>query len=444
MLPFKELKKIAKATVESMQIGRKPNKGIEKARKKFGKIVDKFLKLEEFTAGQLSEKEKEIVEELKDPDYGPLIIEKNNKYLVKKEVGQTVRLVYSSVDKECAKLAQLIKEECWKRGAHVTDLTYSSKEARKHLELIPFDTAAELPEISKLFAGAYDVRIFLGGEEDINWMRGLEEKVKLGAPASQKIHSIIDRKKVRWCYFGWPIEKKQMFVKKNYYRKVFYESIKMTFSPIVRKICNYYRSALENSDEIIIIAEDGTDLKFSIKGRPILVADGIIDKKDVERGDVGLNIPDGEVFVAPLEDSAEGYILFDFVTIPGFGKVTNLEVEFNKGKIVWFDSPQKKIFQKFLDSNVGEKDRIAEFGIGTNPAARYVGENIVDEKIFGSIHIAIGNNTGAYHGKNRASCHLDMIKIMKGKGGNVFADKKIIMKNGLPIKIKNLDKILKR
>jgi hypothetical protein len=106
-----------------------------------------------------------------------------------------------------------------------------------------------------------------------------------------------------------------MFVDKNYYRKVFYESIKTTFSPAVKKICDYYRRALENSDEVIITAKDGTDLKFSIKGRPILVADGMINEKDVERGDVGLNIPDGEVFVAPLENSAEGYIIFDFVPL---------------------------------------------------------------------------------------------------------------------------------
>jgi aminopeptidase len=148
-----------------------------------------------------------------------------------------------------------------------------------------------------------------------------------------------------------------------------------------------------------------------------------------------LNIPDGEVFVAPLEHSANGFIKFDFTTIPGFGKVSDLKAEFKDGKIVWFNSPQKKIFKKFLDSNVGEKDRIAELGIGTNSAAKYVGETIVDEKIFGSIHIAIGNNTGAYHGKNRASSHLDMVKIMK-KDSKMLADGKLIMNDGLPSRFK--------
>lgn len=434
MLSDRELRRIAKLVVKSLGIKRKINPGIERAKKKYGDLVEKILKLKTFTRRHLSEKEVEIVEKLKDPDFGPLIIEKNGKYFVKTQVGETVRLVYSDVSKECRRLAEFIKEECWKIGAHVTDLTYSSGEVRKHLKLIPFDTAAELPLTAKLFAGAYDIRIFLGGDEDINWSRGLEDKIRVSSPASQKLREIIDRKKVRWCYFGWPIPKKQYFVNKKKYRRVFLASIKETFSPRVKKFCEYYKKALENGDRIRITANDGTDLTFRIKGRPILVADGMIDEEDVKRGDVGLNIPDGEVFVAPLEYSANGFIIFDFVAIHGFGLVKNLKVEFKKGKIVWFDSPQKRIFKKFLDANTGEKDRIAELGIGTNPAAEFVGETIVDEKIFGSIHIAIGSNQGAYHGKNKASSHLDMIKIMKGREGNLYVDGKLVMKNGFPAK----------
>lgn len=437
MLPKKELQKIAKNFVKSMLIGTKPNPGIEKARKKFGKIIDKFLKMKQFTAKQLCEEEKKIVEKLKDPDFGPLIIERKGKYLVKTKIGETVRLVYSDVDPECKKLAKLICEECWKKGAHVTDLTYSSSEERRHLQLIPFDTAAELPLASKLLAGAYDARIFLGGDEDINWIRGLEEKVKLGAPASQKIREIIDRKNIRWCYFGWPIPQKKYFVNKNKYRKIYLEAIKETFTPRVKKLCEYYKRALTNGDLVRITAEDGTDLTFRIKGRKVIVADGIISEEDLKRKDVGLNIPDGEVYLAPLEYSANGFIIFDFVAIHGFGLVKNLKIKFKDGKVVWFDSPQKKIFKKFLDANTGEKDRIAEFAIGTNPAAQFIGETIVDEKIFGSIHIAIGNNAGgAYGGKNKASSHLDMIKMMHGKKGKIYVDGKLIMDDGLPVGFK--------
>lgn len=433
MLPQKQLRVIAKNLVKNMRIGRKPNPGLKEAKKKFGKKVTDLLKLKKFKVEELREKQRALVEKLRDPKYGPLIVEKNGKYLVKTEVGEAVRLVYSEASGECKLLAKLIKEECWKKGAHVTDLAYSSAEARKHLKLIPFDTAAELPLVAKLFAGAYDVRIFLGGEEDLNWTHGLETKLKIGAPASQRIKEIIDRKKVRWCYFGWPIPKRQCLVSKQRYRRVFINSIRATFSSKLKRLCEYYRKALENGNRVKIVAEDGTYLTFRIRGRPVLVADGIIDEVDIKRGDVGLNIPDGETFCAPLEHSANGFIIFDFTTIPGFGKVTNLKTKFKNGKMIWFDSPQKKIFKKFLDANTGEKDRIAEFGIGTNPAARYVGEVIVDEKIFGTIHIAIGNNRGAYHGRNRASSHLDLIKDMRKSKGSVYVDGKLIMKNGLPI-----------
>ncbi|MCS4541186.1 MAG: aminopeptidase [Euryarchaeota archaeon] len=429
------LENIAKDLVKkSMLIGQKPNPGINLARKKFGKAVEKILKMEQFTAKELKQNEKNIIEKLKDPVYGPLIIEKNGKYQAKTKVGECVKLVYSDVDPECIKLAKLIKEECWKQGAHVVFLTYSSAESRKHLQLIPDETATELPLVSKLMAEACDARIFLGGDEDLNWIRGLEYKQKLGAPVSQKLHEIMDRKKTRWCLFGWPVPRKQYFVNKYDYRRIFLQSIEQTFTPKVKQLCNYYKKALANGNVIKITADDGTDLTFGIKGRPILVADGIIDQEDVAKGDVGLNIPDGEVFVAPLEHSANGYILFDYVCIHGFGLVKNLEIKFKNGKVIWFnaDMEGKKLFKKFLDSNTGEKDRIGELGIGTNPAAKFIGETIVDEKIFGSIHIAIGSNTGAYHGKNRSSSHQDMIKIMKGKNGKLFVDDKLVMDNGLP------------
>jgi len=91
----------------------------------------------------------------------------------------------------------------------------------------------------------------------------------------------------------------------------------------------------------------------------------------------------------------------------------------------------KPVYTFAKDANTGDKDRIAELGIGCNPGAKYTGGSIiVAEKIFGTIHIAIGSNTGSYHGINRASSHLDMIKNMKQ--GELHADGKPVMKNGLP------------
>ena len=432
MFSEKELKRIASLTVKRMRIGRKPNFGIELAKRKFGeKFIEKLLKKKWVVPR--NEKERKIFEKLEDPDFGPLLIKRGNKYWVKKQVGETVRILHS-INQEIEKLVEFLKAEIWKRGCHVLDLRYSSQTERKRLELKPWDAIAELPLSSKLLAKAIDTRIFIGGVEDIFWAKGLEWKLRFGARASQKLREMIDRRKVKWLIFGWPVEKTHYWVEEKKYKKVFYAAIKETFEPSIEKYCKYYEKSLRNCDRIRIVASDGTDLTFRIKGRPLLVADGRLDEKDLRKGDVGVNIPDGEVFVAPLEHSANGYIRFDWVPIEGFGLVRDLKVKFKNGKIVWFDSPDRKIFKKFLNANVGEKDRIAEFGIGTNLKAEPIGETIVDEKIFGSIHIAIGNNRGAYHGKNKASCHLDMVKLMKEVDGRVYADGKLIMQAGLPLK----------
>ncbi|MCS7135066.1 MAG: aminopeptidase [Candidatus Aenigmarchaeota archaeon] len=437
-----ELRKMAKDFVEkSLRIGRKPNPALEIVRKKYPRLATKLLKRKVYSKFSFDENEEKIIEKLKDPDYGPLIVEWKNKYYIKTTVGHTIRLLYSDTDKECKKFVQYVKEECWKRGAHVIDIPTNTFDSRKHLELIPFDTAAELPEASKMMARAYDFRIFIGGDEDINWTHGFEEKVKLGAPARQKIRDILDRYKVNWCLFGWPVmrKKEQLFVSPKKYKKVFFEAIKETFSPTVKKLCEHYKKLLQDVEEIRITANDGTDMSLSIKGRKIKVADGIMSEEDVKNGDNGLNIPDGEVYFAPVEDSGNGYIKFDYTTIHGFGFIKDLEVKFENGKIVWFNAPGKgkKIFQRFLDANTGDKDKLAEFAIGTNPKAQFIGETIVDEKIFGTIHIAIGNNSGpGFGGKNKASSHQDMIKVMKGKNGNVYADGKLIMKNGMPVGFK--------
>jgi aminopeptidase len=280
-----------------------------------------------------------------------------------------------------------------------------------------------------------DVSIYIGEEDDPLWAEGLALKLRLTAQNRQKLREIIDKRKVRWSYFGWPIPgaSKSYGIPVKRFRQIFFNSVRQTFGPELRRLCEFYRKALVGRDKVRIVADDGTDLRFSIRGRPVLVDDGIISTEDVAKGDVGLNIPAGEVFVAPLETSAEGKISFENVAIPGFGKLRGLELTFRRGKVVDCRAESGlDNFKKFLKANTGEKDRIAELGIGTNPGAEYTGGSIiVDEKIFGTIHIAIGNNRGSYHGRNKASSHLDMIKNMKG--GQVFVDGKIIMEHGNPV-----------
>lgn len=352
----------------------------------------------------------------------------------KKTGYDAVRILYNRTDPTCEKFSRMVEEECWRTGAHTLFLGFSSGRDRLNFLLKPEKSLREMSPFARAIAESADVRIFIGEEDDPRWAMGLANKFKLTAPIREKLHTIADRRKTRWAYFGWPIPgaARSYGLPAARFRKIFFDSIRQTFKPGLLRICGQYSRALKGRKNVRIVADDGTNLKFRIWGRPVLVDDGVISPQDLKVGDVGNNIPAGEVFLAPLEYSAEGRIKFEGVAIPGFGMVSGLELNFRGGKIAGYGAKKgREIFKKFLGANTGQKDRIAEFGIGTNKGAAYTGGSIIiDEKIFGTIHIAIGANRGTYHGKNRASSHLDMIKDMRG--GKVFADDDLIMNFGKP------------
>ncbi len=344
------------------------------------------------------------------------------------------RIIYNRTDLTCEKFAYKVEEECWRAGAHTLLLGYSSKRQKLKYMVTPESSLREVSPFAEAIARRADVLIFIGEEDEPNWAKGLTAKIKLTAPIREKLHEITDRRKTRWAYFGWPVPgtARAYGCPIKRFRQIFFDSIRKTFARELFEFCKLYHDALKGKDRVQIVADDGTDLNFQIKGRPVLVDDGMISREDLARGDVGVNIPAGEVFIAPLETSANGKILFERVAIPGFGKLEGLTLRFKRGKVVSYEAERgRENFTKFLAANTGEKDRIGEFGIGTNPGAAYTGGSIIiDEKIFGTVHIAIGNNRGAYHGKNRASSHLDLIKDMRR--GQVFVDGELVMDRGRP------------
>jgi aminopeptidase len=345
-----------------------------------------------------------------------------------------VRILCNTTDPSCERFANAVEEECWRVGAHTLLLGYSSKRQRLKYLLAPEGSLREMSPFAEAIARRADVMIFIGEEDEPNWAKGLTAKVKLTAPIREKLHEITDRRRTRWAYFGWPVPgvASAYGCPVDKFRRIFFDSIRKTFTGEVLNLCKFYRDALDGKNNVRILADDGTDLSFRIRGRPVLVDDGIISPDDLARGDVGVNIPAGEVFIAPLETSAEGEISFENVAIPGFGEVEGMRLRFRRGRVVDYEAERgEENFARFLAANTGEKDRIGEFGIGTNPGAAYTGGSIIiDEKILGTVHIAIGNNRGAYHGRNKASSHLDLIKDMRR--GQVFVDGELIADRGKP------------
>lgn len=164
---------------------------------------------------------------------------------------------------------------------------------------------------------------------------------------------------------------------------------------------------LQGRSKVHITSPLGTDLSFSIKGRKVAVDPGII------RTPGYYNLPAGECYVAPVESSANGMLIVD-KSFPGILIKEPVALTFKKGRVVDIQGGQEA---RELERIIAEGEKkengkgcrtIAELGIGTNPSARITGNVMTDEKVMGTIHIALGHNAVApYNGKNKAPIHLD-------------------------------------
>ncbi|GAM09984.1 aminopeptidase 2 [Geobacter sp. OR-1] len=178
------------------------------------------------------------------------------------------------------------------------------------------------------------------------------------------------------------------------------------------------KKLMDRAERVRIAASD-TDLSFSIAGLPGIKCDG------------RFNIPDGEVFTAPMKDSVEGHITYNCPTIYQGKEFNAIRLEFRKGKIVKATcSGMDEQLNKILDTDEGAR-YIGEFAIGVNPGIRRPMRNILfDEKIFGSIHFTPGQCYDECDNGNKSAVHWDMVKILAGDG-EIWFDDTLIQKDGL-------------
>ncbi|MCP5538004.1 MAG: aminopeptidase [Akkermansiaceae bacterium] len=179
---------------------------------------------------------------------------------------------------------------------------------------------------------------------------------------------------------------------------------------------------LMDKTDRVHIKNKGTDLRFSIKDIPAIVCGG------------EHNIPDGEVFTAPVKDSVEGVISHNAPTVYQGIPFDNIRLEFNKGKIVKAESPGKtRELNKILDADAGAR-YVGEFALGFHPGIKEPMRDILfDEKIAGSFHFTPGQAYEEADNGNRSQVHWDMVTIQRKDygGGEIWFDDKLIRKDGM-------------
>jgi len=182
------------------------------------------------------------------------------------------------------------------------------------------------------------------------------------------------------------------------------------------------KKILSNKKSIRIVTQMGTDITLRIDGRPIIADNGIIH----ERGAFG-NLPAGEVFVAPLEGTANGTVVVDgsIASIGILKEPVRISVKDGFAVEITGGAEADSLNRMLASAGTKEAYNIAELGIGTNPMAKIVGNILEDEKAYKTVHIALGDNS-TIGGKTKAGVHLDCL-ITKP---TVTADDTTVMKNG--------------
>jgi aminopeptidase len=172
------------------------------------------------------------------------------------------------------------------------------------------------------------------------------------------------------------------------------------------------------ADEVRIVGAE-TDLRLSLAGR----------KGEVDAG--GGNMPGGEVFYSPVEESTEGVV--SFTEYPAYQEpdlVEGVRMVYREGKVVEASaSVNEEALLEKLERDEGARV-LGEFGIGCNPGIqRYMKNTLFDEKMYGTIHLAIGAGLPTIGGKNRSSVHWDMVKDLR-KNGRIECDGVVVQEHG--------------
>lgn len=177
------------------------------------------------------------------------------------------------------------------------------------------------------------------------------------------------------------------------------------------------QQVFQKASNVHIVGTD-TDLRFSTEGRTYVVADG------------HLNMPDGEIFTAPVDDSAEGHIYFEFPGVYSGQQVQGIRLEFSEGEVVNATAENnEELLHQLLEMDDGAK-RIGEFGVGTNFGIdQFCYDILYDEKIGGTVHIALGRAYPECGGVNQSALHWDIVKDLR-EHGKIYLDDELVFEDG--------------
>ena len=237
----------------------------------------------------------------------------------------------------------------------------------------------------------------------------------------KRVHSDIRVAKTKWCVLRWPTPSMAQLagMSTEAFEDFYFDVCTMNYERMSRAMVPLLE-LVEATDRVRIVAPD-TDLEFSIAGIDAQPCDG---KR---------NIPDGEVYTAPVRDSINGMIQYNTPTLYQGHSHHDVFFRFEDGKIIEARSNNTEHLNQVLDSDEGAR-YIGEFAIGFNPYIREPMRDILfDEKIAGSVHLTPGNAYDVAFNGNRSQVHWDLVLIQRPEygGGELWFDDVLIRRDGM-------------
>ena len=243
----------------------------------------------------------------------------------------------------------------------------------------------------------------------------ITERQKIVHPISTYICN--EKPKIHRCSIAYPVvalaQEAEMSLTE--YENFVYSACLQDWKKLGKQM-DKIKSVFEKAKKVHLIGE-GIDLKFSISGKNV-----VADKGEE-------NMPGGEIFMAPVRESLNGWVKFEYPAIEAGKEVTDIFLKFENGKVIESTSSKNQDFLKEMLATDENASYVGEFGIGCNPKINQFTKNLLfDEKIGGTIHLALGAAYKENGGGNDSAIHWDIVKDMKKS--KIILDGKIVQDKG--------------
>lgn len=345
--------------------------------------------------------------------------EKLVNYCVKVQPGDNVLI--ETTDTVATEIVRQLVKEVYKAGGNPFVRTVISTVQREILMNCNQQQMELQAKYDYDFIQNMDCCIIVRGFENASELSDVPvEKIQIQSAATYAMRKYrVD--KTRWVGLRYPGPAIAQLagMSQEKYEDFFYQVCNMDYETLSHNMDALVKR-MEAADQVHITAA-GTDLTFSIKGMPAIKCDAT------------LNIPDGEVFTAPVRESVNGHITYNVPSLYQSKTFENIYFEFKDGKIVKATCNYEKDLNDILDTDEGAR-YLGEFSFGCNPfitTPTYDGS--IDEKLAGSIHLTPGDSYEEAPNGNNSNIHWDLVLLQTPEygGGEIWFDGELIRKDGL-------------